>query len=386
MENTGKINYRTILLSAAAVGAAALSVFFYKGDFLNADSSGTAVSVSQATSSTSSSVTDGFVDELYMDIAGEVPDTDKVTNIKTALANGDITGIEAAHRIIFSTEGFNANRDDEQFIESMKEAADHDLTSVEGFPTFLFMGKLESVTREDVFEWMIGTHGFTGLCERYDVTIGEYGDGHFYDPDAPMLALTFDDGPSEYTDMILDCLEEYGQRATFFVCGYTAVNYTEQIARADYIGCEIGNHTYGHANLTTLDRMGIASQLDSTDKIIEGATGHRATVIRPPYGAFNDTVKDVADVPLVLWNVDTLDWETRDTQSTIDNILDVVYDGDIVLMHDIYESTAEAMLTVIPELTNRGYQLVTMSEIAETRGGMEPGGAYYRFRPLDEIS
>lgn len=385
MENIGNIRFKTIFLSAAVIGAAALSVFFYKGDYLNADASGSAASLNASTAS-SVPVTDGFVDELYMDIAGEVPDTDKVANIKTALANGEITGIEAAHRIVFSTEGFNANREDDQFIDSMKEAADHDLTSVEGFPTFLFMGRLESVTREDVFEWFVSTHGFENLCERYDVTVGEYGDGRFYDPDAPMLALTFDDGPSDYTDSILDILEEYGQRATFFVCGYTAINYPDQIARADYIGCEIGNHTYGHANLTTLDRMGIAGQLDSTDKIIEQATGHRSTVIRPPYGAFNDNVRAVATVPLVLWNIDTLDWETRDTQSTIDNILNDVYDGDIVLMHDIYESTAEAMQTVIPELTNRGYQLVTMSEIAETRGGMEAGGAYYRFRPLDEIS
>lgn len=380
MDILGKLRTKIFIFGAASLLAASLSLYFYNGGFLSADTIGSASSSAPQTP-----LSDGFVDELYMDIAGEVPDTDKVTNIKTALANGDITGIEAAHRIVFSTEGFNANREDDQFIESIKEAADHDLTSVSGFPTFLFMGKLDDVTREDVFEWFVSTHGFSSLCEEYGVTIGEYGDGKFYDPDAPMIALTFDDGPSDYTDMILDCLEEYGQRATFFVCGYTAVNYPDQIARADYIGCEIGNHTYGHANLTTLDRMGIASQLDSTDKIIELATGHPATVIRPPYGAFNDTVKSVADVPLVLWNVDTQDWETRDTQSTIDNILDVVYDGDIVLMHDIYESTAEAMLTVIPELTNRGYQLVTMSEIAETRGGMEPGGAYYRFRPLDEI-
>ena len=376
MENSGKFKYRLLVFFSAVILASGLSLFFYKGGFINADGLG---------NNNQTPVTDGFVDELYISIAGEVPDTDKVTNIKTALAAGEITGIEAAHRIVFSSEGFYANREDSQYIESMKAAAGYDLTSVSGFPTFLFMGRLDDVTREDVFEWFVGTHGFEALCERYEVTKGEYGDGRFYDPDAPMIALTFDDGPSEYTDTILDCLEQYGQRATFFVVGYNAVDYPDQIARADYIGCEIGNHTQGHANLTTLDRMGVAGQLASVDKLVELYTGHPTTVIRPPYGAFNDTTRAVANVPLVLWNIDTQDWETRDTQSTIDNILNDVYDGDIVLMHDIYESTAEAMLTVIPELTNQGYQLVTMSEIAETRGGMEPGGAYYRFRPLDEI-
>ena len=327
----------------------------------------------------------GFVDELFTAIAGEVPDTPKVTNIKTALENGSITGIEAAHRIVFSTEGFNANRDDADFIESMKEAANNDLSSMMGLPTFVFLGELNNVTREDVFEWYVSTHGFLQLCSDHGIEVGEYGDGKFFDPDAPMLALTFDDGPSPYTDTILDCLEEYGQHATFFVVGYNACDYQEQIARADYIGCEIGNHTNGHANLSNLDSVGVFAELRRADKYIIMATGHPATVIRPPYGAYNDTVRLVASAPLVLWNVDTEDWSTRDTQSTIDNILNVAVDGDIILMHDIYESTAEAMLTVIPELTNQGYQLVTMSEIADGRGGMEPGGAYFRFRQLDEI-
>jgi peptidoglycan/xylan/chitin deacetylase (PgdA/CDA1 family) len=327
----------------------------------------------------------GFVDELYTAIAGEVPDTPKVTNIKTALENGSITGIEAAHRIVFSTEGFNANRDDAVFIESMKNAAGNDLASLMGLPTFIFLGELDNTTREDVFEWFVSTHGFSQLCYDHGIEAGEYGDGNFTDPDAPMIALTFDDGPSPYTDTILDCLEEYGQHATFFVVGYNACDYQDQIARADYIGCEIGNHTNGHANLSNLDSIGVFEELRKADKYIIRATGHPATVIRPPYGAYNDTVRVVAGAPLVLWNVDTEDWSTRDTQSTIDNILGVVQDGDIVLMHDIYESTAEAMLTVIPELTAQGYQLVTMSEIADGRGGMEAGGAYFRFRQLDEI-
>lgn len=328
---------------------------------------------------------EGFVNELYTAIAGEVPDTAKVEHIKAALEDGSITGIEAAHRIVFSSEGFYANREDADFIESMKNAADNDLASLMGLPNFIFLGELENITREDVFEWYVSTHGFAMLCYNHGIEAGEYGDGNFTDPDAPMIALTFDDGPSIYTDIIIDCLEEYGQHATFFVVGYNACDFQEQIARADYIGCEIGNHTNRHANLTEINPLSAFEQLRLADKYIYMATGHAATVIRPPYGAYNDTVRRIAGVPLVLWNVDTEDWSTRDTQSTIDNILNEVQDGDIVLMHDIYESTAEAMLTVIPELTNQGYQLVTMTEIAAGRGGMEAGGAYFRFRQLDDI-
>ena len=243
----------------------------------------------------------GFVDELYTAIAGEVPDTPKVTNIKTALENGSITGIEAAHRIVFSTEGFYANRDDADFIDSMKAAANNDLSSMMGLPTFVFLGELNNITREDVFEWYVSTHGFLQLCSDYGIEAGEYGDGKFFDPDAPMLALTFDDGPSPYTDTILDCLEEYGQHATFFVVGDRCATYSSCLTRAVGLGCEIGNHTYDHKNnLANVSGDTIRWEIGACNDAVHDITGIYPTVMRPCGGSYSDTTRANCVLPMII--------------------------------------------------------------------------------------
>lgn len=107
-------------------------------------------------------------------------------------------------------------------------------------------------------------------------------------------------------------------------------------------------------------------------------------IVRPPGGYINDASKAALakrGTPAVLWSIDTLDWKTRNAQKTIDTVLSNVKDGDIILMHDLYETSADAAAVLIPELKNRGYQLVTVSELASYRGGMQPGHTYSRFRP-----
>lgn len=200
------------------------------------------------------------------------------------------------------------------------------------------------------------------------------------DPNKPMVALTFDDGPSSYTPRILNKLEEYGQAATFFVVGDNADRYRSTIARAYSIGCEIGNHTYSHPDLTDCSYSEIVRQMSRVDSIIYSATGRYSTVMRPPYGSYNSTVRNAVDTPIILWSIDTLDWQTRDTWSTVNCVLDNVEDGDIVLMHDIHSPTVAAAEILIPKLVARGYQLVTVTELAYYRGnGMQNGSVYYGF-------
>ena len=103
--------------------------------------------------------------------------------------------------------------------------------------------------------------------------------------------------------------------------------------------------------------------------------------MRPTGGRVNSAVKENVGMPMIQWTIDTLDWKTRDAKSTIDAVLNNVSDGDIVLMHDLYDATAEASKTIIPELVSRGYQLVTVSELAQYRGGLEAGKQYFSFRP-----
>ena len=195
-----------------------------------------------------------------------------------------------------------------------------------------------------------------------------------------MIALTFDDGPSDFTDRLLDCLEANNVKATFFLAGQEVEYFQKPVKRMEELGCEIGNHSYDHPDLTTLSTDDAASQLSRTDQLIQDLTGHIATVVRPPYGSYNDTVAETAARPLILWSVDTLDWETQNADSTVQNVMDNASDGQIILMHDIFKESVDAAEIFIPQLLQEGYQLVTVSELAAAKGiTLENGTAYGSF-------
>lgn len=200
------------------------------------------------------------------------------------------------------------------------------------------------------------------------------------DKNKKMVALTYDDGPSIYTPRILKTLKENNSVATFFVVGNRVPMYSDTVKKAYGMGCEIGNHTYEHKILTRADAAGIRNQVSRTNVAVKKITGTASIVMRPPGGAVNNMVKSQTGMPMILWSIDTLDWRTRNAASTKTAVLDHVKDGDIVLMHDLYEATANASTTIIPTLVGRGYQLVTVSELAECRGGMKDGCLYYSFR------
>ena len=206
--------------------------------------------------------------------------------------------------------------------------------------------------------------------------------GRQIDPAKPMVALTYDDGPSaSVTNRILDSLEAVEGRATFFVIGSNVHGgNAAAMKRAFDMGCEIGNHTYNHENLTKRSVDAIKSTVGRTDQKVAEVTGVAPTLLRPPYGAKNATVLRAIGKPAILWSIDTLDWKTKNSGSTINAVLNHVKDGDIILMHDIYSPTADASATIIPELVNRGYQLVTVTELANHRGGLQAGKVYGAFR------
>ena len=174
------------------------------------------------------------------------------------------------------------------------------------------------------------------------------------DPSKPMIALTFDDGPrASVTNRILDSLSQYGGRATFFMVG------------------------------TNVPHNGIVSQVSAVNQKVAAVCGVSPVVMRPPGGyvdAHSLSVLGSMGMPAIMWSIDTRDWQHRNAQRTINNVLSQVKDGDIILMHDIYDATADAAVVLIPELTARGYQLVTVSELAAARGGMSAGHKYSQFR------
>lgn len=205
------------------------------------------------------------------------------------------------------------------------------------------------------------------------------------DPNRPMVALTFDDGPSDTTPKILALLEQYGGRATFFVVGNRIANYETQLAQIAAQGSEIGCHTWSHRQLTSLGNNEVRSQIEKTVRSVEARTGQTVRLMRPPYGSHNSAVRSVCKelgLSVVLWSIDTEDWRTRDAQATYDTILENVQNGSIILCHDLHEPTGEAMERVIPELVRRGYQLVTVSELLSFQAeGAVAGQAYYDAAP-----
>lgn len=197
------------------------------------------------------------------------------------------------------------------------------------------------------------------------------------DPSKPMVALTYDDGPAEGTTAkILDILEQNKAVATFFELGKNIENVSDSdklLKRMDRMGSEIGSHSYSHPNLFTLTDEKVKEQSDLTDKAIKSRIGYVPTLYRPPYGNGNEKTTKIFNKSAILWSVDTLDWKHRNK----DNVIKIIknsgnLDGKVILMHSLYDSTAEATKEIIPWLKAQGYQLVTVSEMLSYKYNEDP--------------
>ena len=193
-----------------------------------------------------------------------------------------------------------------------------------------------------------------------------------------LIALTFDDGPhSAVTAQILDTLEKNGAKATFFVVGNRVDSCKNLLKRAHDLGCEIGSHTWSHKNLTKLTASQIQDEMNKSVNAISAVTGEPVKLMRPPEGGYNDMVKQTLEYPMIMWSVDSMDWKYRDSKKDYNAVMDTVFDGSIILMHDLYPATAEAVEKLIPDLMAKGYKFVTVSELMAARGyNMQKGRTY----------
>jgi len=192
-----------------------------------------------------------------------------------------------------------------------------------------------------------------------------------------MIALTFDDGPSEYTNRLLDILSENSAKATFFVTGSKIDSNQLVLAKALSQNCEIIGHTWSHSDLTGLSYNDIAQELTKTNIALYDTLGISPQMFRPPFGEISADVITVAEdlnFAIILWSISTLDWQTQNAGITYETIMNSVHDGAIILCHDTVESTIDAMGQAIPELISRGYTLVTVSELL----GKTEAGQIYR--------
>ncbi|MEG0264436.1 MAG: polysaccharide deacetylase family protein [Erysipelotrichaceae bacterium] len=187
------------------------------------------------------------------------------------------------------------------------------------------------------------------------------------DPDKPMVALSFDDGPTRtYTTAILDCLKENNSVATFYVLGSRVNAAPDLLQRMVIEGSEIGNHTYHHLQLTTLSKRVMLEEIKMSQDAIYEITNQYPKTIRPPYGARNEILMScIGNQRIVTWTLDSEDWRSKNTKTIVDKVMNSVKDKDIILMHDLYPTSAQAAIILIPELIEAGYQLVNISQLYE---------------------
>lgn len=198
------------------------------------------------------------------------------------------------------------------------------------------------------------------------------------------VALTFDDGPSgRFTRRLLAGLEERNVQATFLLCGYRLEIYPELAKKIHDAGHEIGLHGYSHKDMATLSRKELQKEIDDTQALLP--PGCEAVFLRPPGGSSTALLEQVAayeSLALLLWSVDPRDWAVHDAAAVEAAVVSQVRDGDVILLHDLSDSSVDAALSIIDRLQEEGFQFITVSQLAALRGVQpQPGKTYTRFPP-----
>lgn len=182
-----------------------------------------------------------------------------------------------------------------------------------------------------------------------------------------VVAITFDDGPSKYTNEIIEYLNKEDACATFFILGNKVEIYQDTLKKAIEYGNELGNHSYNHKWLTKLDKENLLLQINKTQSIIYENLEYKPTIFRPTYGSINNKIRNNIDLEIILWNIDTMDWKYKSVDKITSRATKNVKDGDIILMHDTYERTYNALMKIIPILKEQGFEFVTVSELNEIK-------------------
>lgn len=201
-----------------------------------------------------------------------------------------------------------------------------------------------------------------------------------------LLAITFDDGPyTPVTTSLLDRLDKYNARVTFFVLGSRldgSKSYRNTMKRAYEMGNQIGSHTYSHADLTKLSDDELKKDIDKANAAVRNVIGVEPAAVRPPYGATGKKVEAAMQKHIIMWSIDTMDWKYRNAETVCSNIMKNAFDGGIVLLHDLYQTSVDGAVMAMGKLQKQGYAFVTVDELAELRGvAMDTSTKYFQFKP-----
>lgn len=194
-----------------------------------------------------------------------------------------------------------------------------------------------------------------------------------------LIALTFDDGPNHNTTKVLNILKKYNIKATFFILGCNIKGNEKIIEKMENLNMEIGNHMYSHKLLNKLTNEEIIEEYTKVDNLIFEITQKYPTVIRPSYGSYNNRIKKIINRPIIIWNIDTQDWKYHNSEKIYKKVIKTASDGDIILMHDIYNATANSLELIIPKLLKENYKFVTITELLTKKEiKIEPGNVYMK--------
>ena len=200
------------------------------------------------------------------------------------------------------------------------------------------------------------------------------------DAGARYIALTFDDGPSgRFTRRLLDGLEARDVKATFLLCGYRVVDYPKEAARIAAEGHEIGLHGYSHNPMNTMTESQVATEIRKTASLLPQGV----VFLRPPGGKLNEATLAAAKragLAVLSWSLDPKDWSCDDAATITARVVEKAKDGDVILLHDMSDSSVTAALRIIDQLEAKGFRFVTVSELAKIKGvTLEPGKVYTHF-------
>lgn len=214
------------------------------------------------------------------------------------------------------------------------------------------------------FQDSVQTMENTGMGQSAAVQVSENSSIRAEKTITAKVALTFDDGPHPvYTPQLLDGLKERGVHVTFFVVGKSILGNEALLKRMETEGHLIGNHTYSHVKLSELDIARACAEVEKTNALICEVTGKEPEFIRPPFGEWKKAMECSFEMIPVLWDVDPLDWTTKNTALVVERVLKDTKPGDIILLHDYYQSSVDAALEIVDALTERGYKFVTVDEL-----------------------
>ena len=179
----------------------------------------------------------------------------------------------------------------------------------------------------------------------------------------PKIAITFDDGPSVYTEEFLDGLKDRGVKATFFVIGKSAVSYPDIVKRESNEGHLVGNHTYNHVEITKIGDKKAREEIEKTNTVLKEMLGKEIEYVRPPFGAWKKKLEQEMNVLPVMWSIDPLDWTTENVDEIVNKVVTEAKENDIILLHDCYQSSVQAALRIIDILQKEGFEFVTADEL-----------------------